>query len=214
MIFNQLIQNPLVFIAWVVAILLALSVHEFSHALAGTLQGDNTAKSLGRLTLNPISHVSGIGFLMLLFVGFGWGKPVPFNPFNLKNQRFGPFIVAVAGPISNLIMAILGGLILRYLIIFEVFPPENLLIQFLSFFVILNAILMVFNLIPIPPLDGSKILPAILQHPKYRPFLVAVETQGPIILIFLLILDTIVGVNIFGGLFQFVINLVNNLILM
>jgi Zn-dependent protease len=212
MIFSTLFNEPLIFFVWVFAILIALSVHEFAHAWAGTWQGDNTAKALGRLTLNPIAHVSGLGFIMLLFVGFGWGKPVPFNPYNLRNQRYGPLLISLAGPASNLIMAIITGLILKLLIFYQVFPPTNLLIQFLNIFVILNVILMVFNLIPIPPLDGSKILPAILHGQKYQKFLVTLETQGPIVLIFLLILDSIVGINIFGHLFNGIINFVYRLL--
>ena len=138
MILNTLFSEPLIFIAWVAAILIALSVHEFAHAWAGHWLGDDTAKMQGRLTLNPLSHISWLGFLMLLLVGFGWGKPVPFNPFNLKDKRWGPAMVSVAGPLSNLIMAVAAGLILHYLVFFQVLAPQNMLIQFLTIFVILN----------------------------------------------------------------------------
>ena len=107
MILGLLFSQPVLFIAWIAAILVALSVHEFSHALAGTVLGDNTAKNMGRLTLNPLAHLDMIGTLMLLIVGFGWGKPVPFNPFNLKYPKWGPAIVALAGPFANLICVVI-----------------------------------------------------------------------------------------------------------
>lgn len=212
MILETLFSTPAIFLAWVVAIVIALAVHEFSHALAGNLLGDPTAKNLGRLTLNPLAHISWLGFVVLLLVGFGWGKPVPFNPYNLKFKRWGPALVAVAGPLSNLIMAVATGFILWLLIFFQALPSENLLIQFLYIFVILNVILMVFNLIPIPPLDGSKILYAVLHQPKYRQLIIFLETRGPMLLILLLILDNIIGINIFGNLFWGIIDLVDRII--
>ncbi|PIR93680.1 site-2 protease family protein [Candidatus Falkowbacteria bacterium CG10_big_fil_rev_8_21_14_0_10_39_11] len=212
MILNTLFTDPMIFVAWVVAIILALTFHEFSHALASAMMGDQTAKSLGRLTLNPLSHVSGLGFIMLLFVGFGWGKPVPFNPYNLKYHKWGPALVALAGPISNLLLAFVSGLALHYIVVLNWLPPENLLVQFLNIFVILNVILMLFNLIPIPPLDGSKVLFSFLSSPRYAKFVLFLETRGPYLLLFLLILDNIIGINIFGRLFRFTIEFVYNLI--
>jgi len=208
MILNTLFTDPMIFVAWVVAIILALTFHEFSHALASAMMGDQTAKSLGRLTLNPLSHVSGLGFIMLLFVGFGWGKPVPFNPYNLKYHKWGPALVALAGPISNLLLAFVSGLALHYIVVLNWLPPENLLVQFLNIFVILNVILMLFNLIPIPPLDGSKVLFSFLSSPRYAKFVLFLETRGPYLLLFLLILDNIIGINIFGRLFRFTIEFV------
>jgi Zn-dependent protease len=211
MIFD-LFSSPLLFLVWLVAIIIGLSVHEFSHALAGYLLGDHTAKEHGRLTLNPLSHVSGMGFLLLMFAGFGWGKPVPFNPLNLKYKRFGPALVAIAGPLSNLILAVFSGVVLKILIFYKVFPLENLLIQFLFIFIMLNMVLMIFNLIPLPPLDGSKVLFGILAAPKYHHIVFFLEKNGPFLLILLLVLDNFVGINIFGGLFNFIINFVNNIL--
>lgn len=203
-----LAQSPLGFLAWVIAILVALSVHEFMHALAGTLLGDPTAKNQGRLTLNPMAHVDIIGFLALIFIGFGWGKPVPFNPYNLKYKKWGPSLVAVAGPSANLIVAFSSIIVLKTLNFAVVLPPENLLIQFLHLLLLINIILMVFNLLPIPPLDGSKVLFAFLDSPKYRNVLYFLETRGPMILILFIILDGFLGVGILSRLFGWIINFV------
>ena len=208
----DLFGSPMLFVAWLVAITVSLTVHEFSHALAAAKLGDETAKNLGRLTLNPLAHVSGLGFLMLVMVGFGWGKPVPFNPLNLKDKRLGPMFISIAGPLSNLVLAIIGIVAMKVLFLSQILPPENLLIQFLNLFIIINLILMIFNLLPIPPLDGSKILYAILHDRKYQPFVYSYEKNGPLILLGLLVLDNIIGLNIFGWLFQGIINLVYQLV--
>lgn len=213
MLLESLFSSPMVFLVWIVAIVVALSVHEFAHALAAFWMGDNTAKNLGRLNLNPLSHISWPGFFMLLLVGFGWGKPVPFNPYNLKYKKYGSALVAIAGPVSNLLMAIFSIVVLKILLFVNVFSPENLLIQFLYLFIILNVILMVFNLIPVPPLDGSKLLYAFLDPIKHEKFIIFLETRGPILLIFLLILDNVFDLSIFSGLFSVVINFVYRLFL-
>lgn len=208
----SLMDQPMLLLAWVIAIFIVLSIHEFAHAWAGTLLGDNTAKLSGRLTLNPLSHVSWLGFVMLLLVGFGWGKPVPFNPYNLKYKRFGPAIVAVAGPLSNLILAIICGIALKFIALNGVVPPENLLIQFLNLMVVLNIILMIFNLLPVPPLDGSKILFSFFSGVKYAPMRQVLENQGPFILMLIIIFDNFFNVNILSGLFHWVIDFVYKLI--
>lgn len=157
-----LFTQPIVLFAWIVALVIAISFHEFAHAFAAYKLGDMTAKDQGRLTVNPMSHLSLVGTLMILLAGFGWGKPVPFNPYNLKNQRWGPVIIALAGPTSNLLLVILFGLILRFGYPLLGLGPENALYTFLLVLISMNAVLMVFNLIPIPPLDGSKMLFALL----------------------------------------------------
>lgn len=204
-------DQPAFFIIWILAILIGLSVHEFSHALAGATLGDDTAKHLGRLTLNPLKHVDLLGFLMLLLVGFGWGKPVPFNPYNLKYPKWGPALVGLAGPLANLIGLIFFGIILKFLIMFGNLAPDNLLALFLTLLVIINLVLMLFNLLPIPPLDGSKVLLSILASPKYARTRFLLETRGPLILLGLIILDRIIGVNIFGRLFGGIISAVYGL---
>ncbi len=160
-LFSVLISLPV--------ILISLSVHEYFHGYAAYKQGDMTARNLGRLTLNPIVHIDIIGFLCLLFAGFGWAKPVPIIPRNFRNYKSGLAIVSLAGPLSNLVMGFFGNIILRLFQRFWFYPLANIseelafcVFQFLYVFVLMNIGLFVFNLLPIPPLDGSKIVSTIL----------------------------------------------------
>jgi len=194
--------NDILPAAIVVAIMLlvGLPVHEFSHALAAFRLGDGTAKLFGRLTLNPIAHFDPVGgtLLALTFIGsaasgsaigFGWAKPTPVNPLNLEGGRRGEAIVAAAGPLSNLVLAIAAAIPLRYMIANrELIDQLPLLADILFLFVQINILLMIFNFIPVPPLDGSKVLFAFLDRRteyQIRPFL---EQYGFFILIALLFL--------------------------
>ena len=188
--------------AIVVAIMLlvGLPVHEFSHALVAFRLGDGTAKLFGRLTLNPIAHFDPVGgtLLALTFIGsaatggalgFGWAKPTPVNPLNLAGGRRGEAMVAAAGPLSNLVLAAAGAIPLRYLVANPELATQLpfVFLQVLDLFVTINLLLMVFNLIPIPPLDGSKVLFAFLDRRteyQVRPFL---EQYGFFILLAVLI---------------------------
>ncbi|MEK7122552.1 MAG: site-2 protease family protein [Patescibacteria group bacterium] len=187
-------------IVHVLAIFLAITVHEFSHGLAAFLQGDKTASDMGRLTLNPIAHIDPIGTLLIpgamllaqlpaIMAGsppllFGWAKPVPFNPHNLRSGRFGSFLVALAGPLSNFIMAVLAAFALKAF--FPVLGTANFLVIFLAQFFLINVVLGTFNLIPIPPLDGSKILFNILP-PRFDRIAEWLDLYGFYILIALLV---------------------------
>lgn len=199
---NFLADRPILFLVWVFVILISLSIHEFSHAAFGAALGDGTARQSGRLTLNPLAHIDFLGFAMLLFIGFGWGKPVPMNPHNLKYPRWGPTFVALAGPFANLIAVLASGIILKVVLSAGHLPLDNLLVQFLGLLVLVNLILMLFNLIPIPPLDGSKVLLSLLAGPEHVRTRFLLETRGPLILLGLIILDNIFGFNIFGRLFS------------
>lgn len=188
--------------AIVVAIMLLVGfpIHEFSHALAAYRLGDGTAKLFGRLTINPIAHFDPVGGILLAVTfigsaasgsafGFGWAKPTPVNPMNLMYGRRGEAIVAAAGPISNLVLAAAAAIPLRYLLGDpELLDQLRMLAQILSLFVLINLVLMVFNLIPVPPLDGSKVLFAFLDRRteyQVRPIL---EQYGFFILILLFFL--------------------------
>jgi Zn-dependent protease len=212
MLLSLLFNEPLFFLAWVLAVVYALTVHEFSHAFSAKLLGDDTAKLQGRLTLNPLAHIDWVGFVMLVLIGFGWGKPVPFNPYNLKNQKFGPALISLSGPISNMLSAVVFGLILRFSSGF--IPSGNMLLSFLSLLVMINLILAFFNLIPIPPLDGSKVLFSFFPlNAKFERIRYEMETKGPMILIIIIIIDSFLGIGIFSRILSYVINWVTGFIL-
>ena len=153
MLISLLFESPLLFLMVAVAILLALSIHEYFHAWMAYYLGDPTAKHAGRLTINPIAHLDPIGTLLLFFIGIGWGKPVPINPLNFKDRKKGDLLVGLAGPGSNFLMALVVGLVLRFIII-----SNSGLLFFLAFFIWINLVLGLINLMPVPPLDGSHIL--------------------------------------------------------
>lgn len=197
-LFSLLFREPILFFLIVATFVIVLSVHEYSHALAGSWLGDPTAERMKRLTLNPLAHIDPVGFLMLLVVGFGWGKPVPFNPYNLRYQRWGPALVAAAGPVSNFLMGMVAVLALRALS--PSLGDQNLLVIFLTYAAYLNFLLGFFNLIPIPPLDGSKALLSALANERYRATRFLLETRGPLLLIGLILVDSIFGLGIFSGL--------------
>jgi Zn-dependent protease len=161
-------------------ILFAITIHEFSHALAADILGDPTPRLAGRLTLNPIKHIDPIGFLMLLLVRFGWAKPVPINPYNFKDPSRGEMVVSFAGPASNFLAAFLVARLIKLI-------PINIIMSgyvasAVSDFIFINLALAVFNLIPVPPLDGSHILEPFIPYEMKRTF----EQYGFFILIFIL----------------------------
>jgi Zn-dependent protease len=148
-------------------------IHEYMHGWAADQLGDPTAKSLGRLTLNPLPHIDIYGSLVLPIlmilsgVGFvfGWAKPVPYNPDNLSNQKYGSALVALAGPAGNIFTAVVFGLLLRFLLSNPDFLPVNdMMLIFISLIAQINLVLAVFNLMPIPPLDGSKVITPFLPY--------------------------------------------------
>jgi Zn-dependent protease len=148
---DLLYSNPLLFLIWAAALVTAVTIHEFAHAATAVRLGDPTPKLQGRLTLNPLAHLDPLGTLMLLLVRFGWGRPVQFDPFNLENPRRDAAIISLAGPASNLLLAGVLSIILR-LTNSPFIPP----------FIVLNVVLAIFNLIPVHPLDGGKILVGLL----------------------------------------------------
>ncbi|CAM2363253.1 site-2 protease family protein [Listeria seeligeri] len=149
---------PLELIPYVlVTLLIAFTIHEWSHALVALAFGDDTAKNQGRLSLNPLVHIDLFGLLLILIAGFGWAKPTPVNRFKLKKRRLGSVLVSLAGPISNLLLAIIGVGIYSILLNTS-YEYGSVIPTFLMVFVNLNIVLFVFNLIPLPPLDGYQVL--------------------------------------------------------
>jgi Zn-dependent protease len=178
----------------IILFLFSVVIHEVSHGAVAFKLGDSTAKYAGRLTLNPLKHLELFGSIILPLVliimakiagggfVFGWAKPVPYNPYNLKNQKWGPALVAAAGPGANLIVALIFGISLRFLPITSSVYIYNLAYIF-SIIVWINILLAIFNLVPIPPLDGSKILFAALPY-RYENIRVNLERYGFFVLIF------------------------------
>jgi Zn-dependent protease len=178
---NLLIQNPAAFILLAVPLLYSIILHELAHGWVANKMGDPTAKWLGRLSLNPIKHLDPIGTFMLLVFGFGWAKPVPVNFENLRDKRKGLILVSSAGIIMNMLLAFVSLLLLRILSP----SPDEVTYTLLYYMSQINIMLASFNLIPIPPLDGSKILMGFVSN-KVRYTLESLEPYGLFIIIGLL----------------------------
>jgi Zn-dependent protease len=191
----------------VVALLISLSVHEYCHGLVAFIQGDETAKRMGRLTLNPLAHIDPIGTVLVPLVGaltglplIGWAKPVPYNPYNLQYGKWGAVAVAFAGPLSNFFLAVLALIGAKVVTDGIGLPLTNLLVIFLVLLVMVNVFLGLFNFIPVHPLDGAKLADALLDAPKYRNVRMFLETRGPTILFLLIIFDFLAPRPILGSL--------------
>lgn len=172
MLFNYW-DRPEILIYWFMIFAFSISVHESAHAYVAYRFGDPTAKDLGRITLDPLKHFDVFGTIMILISFIGWAKPVPVNPRNFKNHKYGTMFVSLAGPVSNLILAVVFAIPFVFLSLKSFPPSDNAIdpveIMFnLSYFgVVMNTGLAIFNLLPIPPLDGSKILTGILPAKYY-----------------------------------------------
>ena len=176
--------DPLVFLLLAIAIIEALALHEYAHALVADLQGDRLPRALGRVTLNPIKHLDPLGTILIFVAGFGWGKPVQFRPEALSSKRFGAAMVALAGPGMNLLLAFLAGLAFGPAVALDV----DALTIFLRLFITLNVFLAVFNLVPLPPLDGSRLL-TIFLPPSRQNIIFFLDRYGLFILIALVVLQ-------------------------
>ncbi len=189
------IQTILLFVP---GFILGLTFHEVAHGWVADKLGDPTARNAGRLTLNPLPHLDPIGSLMLVFAGFGWAKPVPVNPLNLKNPRKDMLWVALAGPVANLIFALALGIFFQLLVKIPILnapgnPSALMLVLYRG--VQINVILAVFNLIPVPPLDGSRIIVGLLP-PSMTAGYETFERFGPFLLLGLILLGNFAGIPI------------------
>lgn len=192
-------------ISRIFVLLTAFAVHEFAHAWTADKFGDPTPRSNGRLTLNPMAHLDPMGSLMLLFAGFGWAKPVPVNPYILARRSSAAMMwVALAGPASNLLMALIAAIPFQLGLVtaFDAFANTGTILpsldKLLWEFVYINLLLMLFNLIPLPPLDGEKILYYLLPASGQR-VMDNIRPYGPILLLAIVFAGPLLGINILGS---------------
>lgn len=191
---NLLFSDPIVFFILVPVLLMSLAIHEFAHAFAADKLGDPTARYLGRVTLNPIAHLDPVGTLLLVFAGFGWGKPVPFNPINLHNPKRDGALISFAGPLSNIIIAVLAALLVHFATATGTFASSGMVsavvYAVLRVVVWLNLSLAFFNLIPVHPLDGFKVVYGLLP-PNLASQWLQMESMGMIILLIMVMTSSV-----------------------
>jgi len=193
------------FLIWLIALLLAITIHEFAHAWMADYLGDPTAKLSGRLTLNPLAHLDPLGTLALFLFHFGWGKPVPVDPFNLRDPRRDAALISLAGPAANLILATSLSLILK------LGAPFSPLFLFFQPIIVLNVSLAVFNLLPVYPLDGEKIILGLLPEEKAREWEHILSQYGLFFII--LLLFPLYGTSLASMIISPVVNLILSILL-
>jgi Zn-dependent protease len=199
---SNLFSNVYAIIGFLLGILIAITVHEYFHAYSANYFGDPTAKNRGRVSLNPLKHLDPVGTIFLFLAGFGWGKPVPINPNNLKNPKLDQLWIALSGPISNLLVAFIFAIPYKWALISgaELSIMNSPLFIISHYIVDINIILAIFNLLPIPPLDGADIIRVIVPEKIFYYF----QKIGPPILFILLFLEfsTITNFSIFSKVFS------------
>jgi Zn-dependent protease len=208
--------NPATIISRIITLLIAFSVHEFSHAWVADYFGDDTPRLNGRLTLNPTAHLDLVGTLMLLMVGFGWAKPVPINPYALRRRSsWAVLLVSLAGPVSNLLLAVIAAIPFRLNLVKMTYSGSQLfpsLSDFLLSFIIINLALFLFNLIPLSPLDGEKIAERLFP-PPLASFFDRIRPYSPLILLALVFALPAVGIDIVGWIITPLIRVLSILLL-
>ena len=209
MLLQTLFENPIIFFLNVAGLVVALTIHEFAHAFVADKLGDPTPKYQGRVTLNPMAHLDPLGTLAILIVGFGWGKPVQFDPFNLKEPKRDTALIALAGPASNILLAILLGSGLSLLPATGVLAP--ILARFMVFTLYINVMLAIFNLVPVYPLDGSKIFEALLPPDTALAYEQFMHRYGSIVLLMLIVPWS--GTSAVSTLISPIINFIVNLLI-
>jgi len=185
---------PIIIVGFLLGIIIAISVHEFAHAWIAYRLGDPTARFSGRLTLNPLAHLDPLGTLLLLLAGFGWGKPVPINTFMLRTRR-NEAKVALAGPLSNFLVALIFAIPYRVAVANHLDPTQGAFLSITNIITEINLVLLVFNLIPIPPLDGSRILHAITPL-NWREAVETLEIAGPFLLLGVIFFEILTNIPI------------------
>ena len=182
----------------IAVLLFAVTIHEYAHGKAALSLGDPTAKNAGRLTLNPVRHIDPLGAICMFLFNFGWAKPVPVNTAYFADKRKDTILMALSGPVSNLAAAFVAGLFMRYFF----YIPLDAYRLLLVYMILMNIGLGLFNLLPIPPLDGSHVLENILPPSAARHF-IHVRRYAPLVLLGVLLLDHFTNLNIFGRLFSY-----------
>lgn len=178
---STLFTNPLVFLIWAISLVVALTIHEYAHAKVADTLGDPTPRANGRVTLDPRAHLDPLGTILILVAGFGWGRPVEFDPYNLRNPKRDTALIALAGPASNIILAIILSILANLL------GADSLISSIIPLMIMMNISLAIFNLVPVFPLDGEKILHGILPTELALEYNRAMHQYGTLILIMLLL---------------------------
>jgi Zn-dependent protease len=197
------------------AILIALTFHEFAHAYVAYRFGDPTAKHMGRLTLNPLAHLDPMGTIMIFLIHFGWAKPVPVDPRYLGNPKRDMMWISAAGPLMNMALALVTGILIRGFIAAgfahgQAGATASMVFNMLYFSLYINLALAFFNLLPIPPLDGSKILAGLLPN-RYASTLYLIESKGPMLLFGIIMFGWVTGFHVLGVVIGPFINLFSSL---
>ena len=184
--------------AFIISLIIAITLHEFGHAFAADIQGDHTPSRQGRLTINPLKHLDIYGTLALFLVGIGWGKPVIVNPHHFKNGQYSELIVASMGIIINMALALIALFLLKF---FALASWPKGASDFLFIFARLNLALFIFNLIPLYPLDGEKIIKSFMPL-RYTHYFTRMESYGSLLLLGFIVMDNFLGIHIISSLYQ------------